>query len=153
FFAPLQYPSLMRLRRWIAQLCSRLPRAYGLAGFVLCCVLPCRCLERKSPRPASFGSRQVLLLGLDNSGKSAFLWLAEHPTADTLPAQRLTATSGTQRLTRKEVPLAEGVVDLEFCEVGGAAALRPFWHHYLKKELRCIAFFVNLDDERLEESC
>ena len=22
-----------------------------------------------------------------------------------------------------------------------------------KKELRCIAFFVNLDDERLEESC
>ncbi|CAJ1347932.1 unnamed protein product, partial [Effrenium voratum] len=96
---------------------------------------------------------EVLLLGLDNSGKSAFLWLAEHPTADTLPAQRLTATSGTQRLTRKEVPLAEGVVDLEFCEVGGAAALRPFWHHYLKKELRCIAFFVNLDDERLEESC
>ena len=31
-----------------------------------------------------------------------------------------------------QVPLAEGVVDLEFCEVGGAAALRPFWHHYLR---------------------
>eukprot|EP00913_Durusdinium_trenchii_P000319 g292.t1 len=81
-------PMAVSLRRWTAWLCSRLPRAYGLAGFVLCCVLPCRCLE-PSPKQSQqdLGSRKVLLLGFDGAGKSAFLWLAEHPTATQLPVR------------------------------------------------------------------
>ncbi|CAK8987471.1 unnamed protein product [Durusdinium trenchii] len=141
------------LRRWTAWLCSRLPRAYGLAGFVLCCVLPCRCLE-PSPKQSQqdLGSRKVLLLGFDGAGKSAFLWLAEHPTATQLPAERLLATQGAARLTRK-VQITAGLLELDLCEVGGSETLRKYWQHYVTKDVRCIAFFVDCTTEdRLEEA-
>lgn len=33
--------------------------------------------------------------------------------------------------SQRQVSIARGVVELDFCEVGGAETLRKFWHHYM----------------------
>jgi len=102
------------------------------------------------------GTRRVLLLGLEGSGKSSFLWLCEHPGEEQLPiAERLTPTAGVARTTRKAVPsLEEGCsVDLDLSEVGGGEQFRQFWPQYITREIRVLAFFVSASVEaRLDEA-
>lgn len=99
------------------------------------------------------GLRQVLLLGLDGSGKSSFLWMCEHPGEVSLPpgggggssAPPSASTTGVLRLTRKDVHVAaqQCAVNLDLAEVGGGERIRPFWPHYLKREIKTVAFFVD----------
>ncbi|CAE7680630.1 Arl10 [Symbiodinium microadriaticum] len=127
----------------------RLPGIYGLAGFMVCCVWPCRAWMTREPRRALMGTRQVLLLGLDGVGKSAFLWLCENRHSQRLPAERLVPTMGVQKLTRAEVPCKQGFVNLDFTEIGGNMRLREYWQHYLRPSLSLVVFFV---DARVEDA-
>eukprot|EP00933_Yihiella_yeosuensis_P030729 TRINITY_DN24319_c2_g1_i1.p1 TRINITY_DN24319_c2_g1~~TRINITY_DN24319_c2_g1_i1.p1 ORF type:complete len:251 (-),score=39.86 TRINITY_DN24319_c2_g1_i1:606-1358(-) len=152
-----------RLRRWLATLCGKLPGTYGLAGYVACCVLPCQLLLKRCGRNEredaeedaliNNGTRQVLLLGLDGSGKSSFLWMCEHPFKESLAASGgdgcaeppTSSTMGVNRLTRKAIahPAGGFTLDMDLCEVGGGAQIRPYWAHYITRKTAVIAFFVD----------
>ncbi|CAE8716761.1 unnamed protein product [Polarella glacialis] len=163
------------LRRLVGFLCGKLPGTLGLAGYVACCVLPCKLLFGRCGNAAGKqedaeeealierGVRQVLLLGLDGSGKSSFLWMCEHPSELCLPSGRPSGcaappsatTVGVLRLTRKAVqhPLGGERVDLDLCEVGGGAQVRPFWSHYLTRQISVVAYFVDCSaPDRLDEA-
>mmetsp|Transcript_55275 Transcript_55275/g.124525 ORF Transcript_55275/g.124525 Transcript_55275/m.124525 type:complete len:249 (+) Transcript_55275:90-836(+) len=161
------------LRRAFARMCGMLPGTIGLAGYFLCCVLPCkRCRRSGGVRSGggasgkgsdeeaallpSKGMQQVVLVGLDGAGKSSFLWMCEHPGDSQLPAPgALKPTVGVLRLMRKGVPSAERgcLVDLDLSEVGGAEKIRPFWPHYITREVRALAFLVSATaPERLDEA-
>jgi len=171
---------MQALRRVAARACGKLPGISGLVGYVVCCVLPCRaCLRvcgnggkgRRADERSKMmdhhadvvahltpgGERQVLLLGLDGAGKSAFLWMCEHPEEAHLPAslEVLAATKGVARIMRKAVPsLASGLsLDLDLVEIGGGAVLRPFWPHYLTPKVNALVFFVDASaPERILEA-
>jgi len=145
-----------KLKGIVATLCGKLPGTSGLAGYVVCCVLPCRwCLGLVNGKKAqdkktsattallSRGTRKVLVLGLDGSGKSSFLWLSNNPTAEQLPKERLPPTTGVQRLTRKELEYEHGLLDLDMSEVGGSLPIRPFWRRYMSKDINVLVFFVD----------
>jgi len=164
------------LRRAVARFCGRLPGTTGLAGYVVCCVLPCRCCWKGLEKTLRFGkdskhedgeplvkcnvgTRKVLVLGLDGSGKSSWLWLCDHPEDSSLRSgELLQPTSGVQRLTRKHVRSSVGEetnvsVDLELTEVGGGEQIRPFWGHYVAQDLAVLVFFADASDsDRLEEA-
>jgi len=161
-------PGMEFLQRVVARLCGRLPGKAGLYGYGICCILPCRalhgCRKRDDPESArgdarkpalrNMGERRVLICGLDNSGKSSFLWMCEHPSADELPTDEITSTSGVLRLTRKDVHSRDDIsVDLDFCEIGGDERLRPFWSRYVSSDIRVLAFFIDASKhERLQEA-
>merc|ERR1712203_459909 len=56
----------------------------------------------------------------------------------------LTPSAGVVRLTRKSIPVEEAgySIDLDMSEVGGNAQIRPYWGHYIKRDIRVVAFFV-----------
>merc|ERR1719357_874758 len=96
----------------------------------------------------SRGKRKVLLLGLTGSGKSLTLWLSGHPTATEPSDEQVPATSGVQQLCRKAVGncARDCSVDLELVEVGGNDQIRPYWKHYMKKDVDVLTFFVDMTD-------
>lgn len=101
----------------------------------------------------SKGSRKALVLGLDGSGKSCFLWLASHPKEGKLPVEKFKPTTGVQRLTRKDVQLESGRMDLDLSEVGGGLSIRSFWGRYMAQDVKVIAFFVDASaPERFSEA-
>lgn len=165
------------LRPIIARLCGQLPGKSGLAGYVVCCVLPCRALqgwlkpeaddrtEKNAPVARHVGERRVLIFGLDGSGKTSFLWMCEHPLAEELaPDETRAPTSGVLRLTRKDVKCddagpgvneerAAKMVDLDMCEIGGDARIRPFWSRYISRDIKVLAFFVDASaPQRLQDA-
>jgi signal recognition particle receptor subunit beta len=94
------------------------------------------------------------MFGLDGSGKSSFLWLAEHPFIDTLPAEALQPTTGVLRLERKDVRARDGyAVDLDLCEIGGDERIRPFWSRYIETDVKVLVFLVDASaPERLGDA-
>eukprot|EP00928_Gymnodinium_smaydae_P063841 TRINITY_DN47320_c0_g1_i1.p1 TRINITY_DN47320_c0_g1~~TRINITY_DN47320_c0_g1_i1.p1 ORF type:complete len:272 (+),score=64.16 TRINITY_DN47320_c0_g1_i1:43-858(+) len=174
------------LKRIIAKLCGKLPGTSGLVAYVLCCVLPCRYLcgscgagarssrddeeEEAEAFLPSQGERQVLLLGLEGSGKSSFLWMCEHPRIPALPSSSASppdapgpplapppsaSTAGVLRLTRKAVSAFNRTcsVDLDLAEVGGGKHVRPYWSHYITRQVDAIAFFVDASaPDRFDEA-
>lgn len=112
---------------------------------------------------ASLGMRQVLILGLDGSGKSSFLWMCEHPGEPSLPvgcagrpgAPPSESTVGVLRLMQKGVPHPDGgfVVDLDLTEVGGDGRVRPYWSRYLSRETAALVFLLDASQpSRLDEA-
>lgn len=164
--------SLQRLTAW---LCGKLPGKTGLACYVICCVLPRRgCIRlfkarRYQTRSYSnaatpdadehmpiLGFKRVLLLGFEGAGKTAFLWMCEHPLATELPqvSDVHQPTGGVFRLTRKGVlvPGHRYIVDLDLSEVGGGKLLRPYWSQYITRDVDVLAFLVDASTpDQLEE--
>lgn len=167
------------LRRPVAKCCGKLPGVFGIAGYMVCCVLPCRgCFalmggarkpkgSRHGSKEASLpllGTRRILLLGLDGAGKSSFLWMCENREAASLPAPDAPIlsgsaplhppTSGVLRLMRKGVRHASGrgLFDLDLCEVGGGKSIRRFWAYYIERDVAVIALFMDTTaPNRVEE--
>lgn len=163
-------PSRMeRLRRQVARACGKLPGTSGLIGFVVCCALPCkicrglfgfgRCKSDAETELPNLGSWRVLLLGLDGSGKSSFLWMCENPHAPHVPSPTRRGkdsgtstaappgpTTGVLRLMRKGIRPEGGercTVDLDLSEVGGGESFRRFWGHYITPDVATIVFFAD----------
>ncbi|CCW68100.1 unnamed protein product [Phytomonas sp. Hart1] len=91
---------------------------------------------------------RVLILGLDNAGKTTILnmlrQVAESPSA-TAP-EGPTQGFNTMELTR------DGV-HLRLCDLGGQRSIREFWKDYYENT-DCVAYVVDSSDiRRLEESC
>jgi len=137
------------IKRIVARICGQLPGKAGLAGYAVCCILPCKALQglkrlddasTSSQEMVHVGTRRVLLFGLDGSGKSSFMWMCEHPLVEELPAGEVPQpTSGVLRLTRKDISVPDGYkVDLDLCEIGGDERLRPFWPRYIARDVRTI---------------
>lgn len=159
------------LRTCVARICGRLPGTVGLAGYYVCCLLPCKVCKRRPAGRASedgllkegtlpsIGTRRVVVLGLDGAGKSSFLWMCDNPLAKGLsdrdPSAAPAPSAGVVRLTRKDVALRERGVsaDVDISEIGGGPQVRRFWQHYLTKDVDAVAFFVDASaPARLEEA-
>ncbi|KAG8454876.1 hypothetical protein GDO86_001194 [Hymenochirus boettgeri] len=84
--------------------------------------------------------KQVLVLGLDGSGKTSVLNSivtnrGSHSTAPTEGIHAVCLTNGKSRM--------------EFLEVGGSEKLRPFWEKYLDNALALVYVVDSTDHSRL----
>uniref|UniRef100_A0A3P8RRJ6 ADP-ribosylation factor-like 9 n=1 Tax=Amphiprion percula TaxID=161767 RepID=A0A3P8RRJ6_AMPPE len=82
---------------------------------------------------------QVLVLGLDGSGKTSLLhcFSSGSPEQDTEPTQGFNAVS----INRDDL-------HIEFLEIGGKEDLRPYWQRYMSKAL-LLVFVVDSSDPQL----
>lgn len=87
-------------------------------------------------------SQRVLVLGLDNSGKTTVLNQLLHE-----PIDRVQPTIGFQIKTLKV-----GQKSLQMWDIGGQKTLRPFWFNYFEKTDYLIWVIDILDEGRLGES-
>mmetsp|Transcript_50545 Transcript_50545/g.133176 ORF Transcript_50545/g.133176 Transcript_50545/m.133176 type:complete len:228 (+) Transcript_50545:22-705(+) len=136
-------------RCW-ATVCSKLPGIWGIAAFHVCCgscrrwvVGPQR--EPLAKKEVATYEAKVLVLGLDGAGKTKLLWCLENPGAQDFPAERLAPTKGFNSRNVDVLPFR-----LTAMEVGGDAAIRPFWNRYATGVAAAIFVVDGGDAERFQ---
>lgn len=106
-----------------------------------------RIFGSSEPPPTDWVDARILLVGLDGAGKSSLTRRAGDSTAQ-LDAS-IASTSGFAVKTVTVLPHWR----IELWEIGGAAAMRPFWPRYATQSTDGIAWVVDgADAARLSES-
>jgi len=95
----------------------------------------------------------ILCLGLDGAGKSSLLvravFDATPQAAEGSPSEEIRPTSGFHVRTVKVLPWWK----LLIWDIGGAAAIRPYWTKYVTTQMAALIWVVDASDApRLEES-
>ena len=91
---------------------------------------------------ASVKEGRVLVLGLDNAGKTTILKkLAEEDITHVMPTQGFNMKS-----------LTKGKLNLKMWDLGGQRAIRPYWRSYFEKTDAIVYVFDSADRQRLEET-
>jgi len=84
----------------------------------------------------------LLLLGLDNSGKTTILRkLAKEDISHTMPTQGFHVKT-----------VEQGDFKLNVWDIGGQKAIRPFWDEYMKDKQALIWVIDSADKRRMEET-
>ncbi|SCU88217.1 LAFA_0E11386g1_1 [Lachancea sp. 'fantastica'] len=91
----------------------------------------------------------ILILGLDNAGKTTFLEMLkkEHSKSSKAP-NKIAPTVGQNVAT---IPIESSI--LKFWDVGGQESLRALWSEYYSQAHGIIFVIDSADRERLEECC
>jgi len=85
---------------------------------------------------------RILLLGLDNAGKTTILKsLSKEDPTNIMPTQGFNIKS-----------LQQGKVQLNVWDIGGQKSIRPYWTNYFENT-DCLVYVIDsCDEERIEES-
>jgi len=103
---------------------------------------------RQHESPVAWREAKVLCLGLDNAGKSSLLRRASDMSAAPGLSDDILPTTGFNVRTIT-VPDCK----LEVWDIGGGAALRPFWFRYATWDVGGLIWVVDsIDDSRLPET-
>ncbi|NP_001090388.1 ADP ribosylation factor like GTPase 9 L homeolog [Xenopus laevis] len=102
-----------------------------------CMLLAAREQPQREPQTRK---RQVLVLGLDGSGKTSILnsIVTNRGNHSTVPTEGIHA-----------VCITNGKSKMEFLEVGGSEQLRPFWERYLDRAFALVYIVDSTDHGRL----
>ncbi|SCU71741.1 ADP-ribosylation factor-like protein [Trypanosoma equiperdum] len=93
-------------------------------------------------RPFSRRTRRILMLGLDNAGKTRLLRrICEEEVSDTFPTQGF----NIQNITADELKFV-------VWDVGGQKSLRSYWRHYFDHTDALVFVIDSADMERIEEA-
>lgn len=93
--------------------------------------------SKPSPREAA-----ILMLGLDNAGKTSILKkMSDEEITNIMPTQGFNIKSITQQGFK-----------LNVWDIGGQRAIRPYWRHYFDKSDVLIYVVDSADKRRLEEA-
>lgn len=99
------------------------------------------CLERARARVSRWiwgrQTRNILLLGLDNAGKTTLLHL--------LRDRIIALHEPTSKPQNAEIPWGESVA-LNMYDMGGHAAARRIWSQYIKQEIHGVVFVVDASE-------
>jgi len=87
--------------------------------------------------------KRILMLGLDNAGKTTILYTLS--LGETVTKTVPTIGFNVQTVTHKEISMS-------VWDVGGQSKIRGLWHHYLKGTHAVIYVVDSTDTERLQES-
>ncbi|XP_068181733.1 ADP-ribosylation factor-like protein 9 [Antennarius striatus] len=101
--------------------------------------VPAEAPTASEAQPDQPAGTQVLVLGLDGSGKTSLLGCLAtgSPEQDVHPTQGFNAVSVSRDGLR-----------LEFLEIGGGEGLRPFWQKYMSKALLLVFVVDSSDPQR-----
>ncbi|XP_037531089.1 ADP-ribosylation factor-like protein 9 [Nematolebias whitei] len=106
-------------------------------------VAPVEAPKTAAPGPTESERTQVLVLGLDGSGKTSLLrcFSGGVPERDVAPTRGFNAVS-----------FGRDDLRVEFLEIGGGGDLRPYWRRYVSKALLLVFVVDSSDPKRFPEA-
>jgi len=106
--------------------------------FAIVCVLLRRTLNSLfGSRPLERRAARVVCLGLDGAGKTSF--------CSCLEGRPVLAEEPTPGFNCRNAPLGDAWM-LELWDLGGAAAIRPYWRRYVTEDTALVVFVVDAAD-------